>query len=1082
MRKLWKLGVALAVLAFVFAGCPTDEPEETKKKDPEGATGISLRVANSAAGTPSTAQPGSLRVGNTLYFSAAVQGTGTFDATYTITVTPASPDMVTIGDIADPVGKSVEAIAGPGSFQVTATGTQKRINGTDNTASWTVTIPDPTVVDFSTAGWKVLNLSSVPNAQTTTELKANADKRYVIFNNEANAMIDNGAALVASGQTAHQTYMRGSTIAYIDQPIVADLEDFKAYGIEARVRITGDRDTNPVFSNRSNVVLGAFTDPTEIGTLEFSSGAWEAVLNNPEKAPSFVGLRKQSNADTRAYLTRLENSATRNYGGITANPNSGSASPTIPGTTTAWNSQVAAATGPTKIEHFREQEFVYRIMRNAVGAWVMYIMDVQANLIYWFNIGTSGTNETHPDLIGNKPLYLGIIVTGVEAEFSDIKVYYDLDPSADLSAFGGALTPAWVDPAVANATPYVQSAIRIDIIPSAASTIPGNTADYSILANDFPPAGISLSATVIPRTMSQAVTWALASGTSVSVQNQLGNGMVTRNGTNLGLSTVTATANQGSGGQIGSFTFDLVGATTNVDSVAIAGSGQTQFTAVGENYTYIAEITPPTTPTNLTWKVSTSSASPDSATSLATISAGGELTVVSLPATDTKLYVYVTTTVDSKTSSPLEITVKAAGGGPVPPQIWRSDIGLEQTPNSTTIAGVGAAATLTIKGSGQLSSANSQWNFVYLKATADDFTMTVKVNEVTWNGSANTGRIGIMAIPQAGTTQNPQTGSLSGVPEGNLLASQSVSQRGDNSYGCAARPVGAAVDWDAMASSVGSPYMRLRKVGTTYYAAFSPDGTTWTDRTTRHVIDMSDSYIGLFVGNSQNSGATRTDTTAVFSEWRFISGTGMGADTVTASQLDPVDFAWLTSDAPGPGGPYYLWEAGTAVTFANATTAVLVGDKHWIHKSGPIGTALNVTTAGIELGGTSGMRLIIGASDGTDSTASTAPEGQFDFSTKRKVTIEYTGAEDLGGNFMFYINNNTTSQGNSPLGNPCRLRTGTLTAGTPAMLVPAGKLELIVDPTTLSNHASLAKAFIMIRTDGTAPKMTITKIMIEDTN
>jgi len=169
---------------------------------------------------------------------------------------------------------------------------------------------------------------------------------------------------------------------------------------------------------------------------------------------------------------------------------------------------------------------------------------------------------------------------------------------------------------------------------------------------------------------------------------------------------------------------------------------------------------------------------------------------------------------------------------------------------------------------------------------------------------------------------------------------------------------------------------------------------------------------------------------------------------------------------------YYLWEAATSSAFSlttgGSTASLGTPGKNWVASSSNA-VSFTAGTSGIEL---NARRFSIGTNSiAATTTSSYHTEGQLDFSVARKLTITYSTA-GTSGNFQVYLNNNTTGQGTSVLGNPSRLYSASPSAGT--------NVELVINtvPSTFSNHASLATAFIQIRTEG-GRNVTIHKILIE---
>jgi pectate lyase len=119
-----------------------------------------------------------------------------------------------------------------------------------------------------------------------------------------------------------------------------------------------------------------------------------------------------------------------------------------------------------------------------------------------------------------------------------------------------------------------------------------------------------------------------------------------------------------------------------------------------------------------------------------------------------------------------------------------------------------------------------------------------------------------------------------------------------------------------------------------------------------------------------------------------------------------------------------------------------------------------------------GGRFTIGTADPAPTTSAAsggymAADGAFDFSRRARVTVTFTSAT---GNFNIFVNNNTTSAGNSVLGSSSRIYNN-----SPA----AGRLEALVDPAYLGgNHPSLEKAFLQFRISGSGSAITVSGITV----
>jgi uncharacterized protein YjdB len=219
-------------------------------------------------------------------------------------------------------------------------------------------------------------------------------------------------------------------------------------------------------------------------------------------------------------------------------------------------------------------------------------------------------------------------------------------------------------------------------------------------------------------------------------------------------------------------------------------------------------------------------------------------------------------------------------------------------------------------------------------------------------------------------------------------------------------------------------------------------------------------------------------------ETGVLTATGIGSVMVYAISYNGVDGEEVESEGYSvnviaANARVWSWRPSDDYSLPSTTTFGELNGKKIIIRSG---TATK-ESGGIRTG-SGGVRLVIGSDSTTDSASSSVPEGEFDFKSKPvKITITFTGASNTTGNFQFYVNNNTTSNTNSPLGTSSRpISKKTLdqaTEYTVTCLINNGTADADNDVYKLaSEDASLSKAFFMIRCDGSLSVL-ITRIDVE---
>jgi len=416
----------------------------TEEDPTDPSKGEIITIFLKADGSP--IKPENLGNGAKITFTAQVTGKGPFDSSYTISATGTG---VTIAGDGDTV--TVTAIEDEGSFTVTAAS-----NGNSElTAKWE-DIPVIAANPFANPVWvirnTVLDRNKAIDPQTTKTVSEALDparKRYVIFNNEPGATIDNQPDLVVNKEetvsgsttTTSNNCFRDVTVMYLDVPInVKTGADFAPFGIQARIRVTGHRDSAPLYGSQGaeqwgggqqGFVMGYIKDPSAPDFVQEFEGA-----NNDSRAiwakdaPPFQGFRILSSGQHRIYSDRNNGSG---YGSQTLTVATGDTSLDIPNSGTPAvkyqtmleahdyaNGGYALNTG--KKEGFRDQEYVVRITRTGETSHIASVYD-STGTTELFKYTPGGTVTTIPGKsLTNVNNYLAFLVYGVKAEISDIKI------------------------------------------------------------------------------------------------------------------------------------------------------------------------------------------------------------------------------------------------------------------------------------------------------------------------------------------------------------------------------------------------------------------------------------------------------------------------------------------------------------------------------------------------------------------------------------------------------------------------------------------------------------------------------------
>jgi uncharacterized protein YjdB len=282
------------------------------------------------------------------------------------------------------VANGVVTWVGEGTATITATAAGKDADGA--TVSDTVTVNaaadstgpvgDAKLIIFNQAG----AVEGTTAAGEVADTAFNADGRLVIKNTNT-----------SSGWGTDLSAVEKNTFVYLDTPLTAP------FSISARVKITN---LIASASTDNGIFVGAFTDPTVDNSSANTKGG---EPENTEKAfIAIAGVNSATNGRRSIYGTRLNNKLINN------------------------------SAGSTQFYDSYNQEYVYTVKQGVVGTYNMLVTDDAFNpprprspyeaagtnrsgdTAIYSSLGKAGDAEI------NNPLYLGIIVSGVEAEISNI--------------------------------------------------------------------------------------------------------------------------------------------------------------------------------------------------------------------------------------------------------------------------------------------------------------------------------------------------------------------------------------------------------------------------------------------------------------------------------------------------------------------------------------------------------------------------------------------------------------------------------------------------------------------------------------
>lgn len=190
--------------------------------------------------------------------------------------------------------------------------------------------------------------------------------------------------------------------------------------------------------------------------------------------------------------------------------------------------------------------------------------------------------------------------------------------------------------------------------------------------------------------------------------------------------------------------------------------------------------------------------------------------------------------------------------------------------------------------------------------------------------------------------------------------------------------------------------------------------------------------------SSSSSSTSSSDSSSSSSSSASSSSSSSGSDLpagITSSASD--DFTTATADT--------LFTTSYATLYDGSTLPL------YLKKSGTVSVADGVITM-------TGARIIIGAYDSTDTTSTSSPGGIFNIVGNNCTLTVKTGSAGTGsGNFQVFVDNSTTSSGNSIHGSSSKVYS-TAASGL------EGELSIPISVTD-STWASGAGSFIMLRTE-----------------
>ncbi|GHV87643.1 hypothetical protein AGMMS50267_00030 [Spirochaetia bacterium] len=458
MKKMYGIAAIVMAFALLFTACTT--PED----DPEAESGTPVtRVTVSApgSGAVNAAVPELIYVGTPVTYLATVVPANAGD----ITVTWASANTA-IATVADGVVSGVAE----GTTAITVTTNGKKADGNPATSTFNVKIEiDPNNIP---ADLRIFNMANAVEGSTAPKATVSASD----FNADGRLVISNKTTTSGWGTTTQQ--VNGNTFVYLTKPLLPP------FTISARVKITS---LTAAAGTDNGFFVGAFSDPT------VDTQVTPAVTAN---IIHLAGINTSTNGRRSVYATR--------------------------GTSTGTADNTA--TGSTQFTDRTDKEYQFIVSRTDA----VYNMNVKDDALAGdpshapypadgagINRGanSSPTTEIHEELAGDKPLFLGIMISGVDVEISSIVIKQGDDV-------------VYQSP-TATATPIpVPQSVTIT------NAVTANTVNAG--------ASLGMAATVTPADAIQDVTWSIEPANAAVATINADTGAVT--GVGVGTVTVYATS------------------------------------------------------------------------------------------------------------------------------------------------------------------------------------------------------------------------------------------------------------------------------------------------------------------------------------------------------------------------------------------------------------------------------------------------------------------------------------------------------------------------------------------------------------
>lgn len=423
MKKAYGVLVIVMALALLFVACP----DPNGGGDDNGGGPIvpvqRVTVAKPGAGTVLPTVPETVYVGTSVTFVATVVPNTVSDTT--VTWESGDPEIAAVED------GEVRGL-GEGTTTITVTTNGKKADGTAAVFTFDVKVEiDP---DNIPVYLRIFNQADAGEGSTAD--KANVPDSD--FNAQGRLLISNKST--TSGWGTETQKVKGNTIVYLTRPLEAP------FSISARVKISamtaGEGTDNGFF-------VGAFTDPTVDTQV------------TPATTANIIHLAGVNTATTGRRIVY----ATRDSGGTNN-----------------------SATGTTQFVDRTDKEYLFIVRRTDA----VYTMDIKddaqtgspSRSPYPVDRGANSTpaTEIHPELSGEKPLYLGIVISGVDVEISSIVITQGIET-------------IYSSPA-ATPTP---------IPPATGVTITNDPAENVVSVS----AALGMTATVSPPEAIQDVTWSI---------------------------------------------------------------------------------------------------------------------------------------------------------------------------------------------------------------------------------------------------------------------------------------------------------------------------------------------------------------------------------------------------------------------------------------------------------------------------------------------------------------------------------------------------------------------------------------------